>query len=606
MGVKETLVEKHLEVLEWEYEEEVKEKQEKLKKWGVKRCKELGLLFPLTVESTSSGLSGRVLYELSSASENSLKVGDVLQVHNDTSAKESGLGGIVTKSANRGKFVTLACRECLPVRMNECILFFKVANDISFERMRKALRKLSKTETDVTRACFSADKLTLNHQSVTFQNPLLNDAQKEAVKAALADNNPLVLIHGPPGTGKTQTLLEIIRQLEKQNKKLLVCGPSNLSVDNIVERASDIKRLVRLGHPARITEKAQTRSYEYLLSQRNDFEVVRDIKSQLDVLVRAISTRKATRDEYLQIREMRKDLRTREMKVAEEFLRSRNVVCCTLTGADDRIIRESEFDVVIIDEASQALEAESWIALLKGKRVILAGDHQQLPPTVMNVKAEKTLQLSLFERLIRLHPGCSLLLNVQYRMHERIMKWSNDLFYNTKLIAHNSVKDRCVDDLPTFMIIDTAGFDMREDPAEEEDSKSNRFELDLAIKHALNLVDQGVRDIAIIAPYSAQVLQLWDQVNQNNKLKDCVEVGTVDSFQGREKDAIIYSFVRSNDEQEIGFLCELRRSNVAITRARMHVCLIMDSDTICRHENAYKTLHRLVESWNDIEYPQIQ
>ena len=612
MGLKEALIEKHLEAMQWEYEEEVKEKHEKLNKWGIRRCKELGLIYALTVESSGSGLSGRVLYDLSSPTDNALKVGDVLQIHNTqqlTKNDGGSVGGIVTRVGMRGRAVTLACKECLPVGVNDCILFAKVANDVTFERMRKALRKLEKMENAVSQACFSSDAINLNHTaSVTFYDKGLNESQQAAVKAALADNNPLVLIHGPPGTGKTQTLLEIIRQLEKQNKKLLVCGPSNLSVDNIVERASsEVKKLVRLGHPARITEKAQARSYEHLLAQRNDYEVVRDIKSQLDVLVRGISTRKATREEYVQMREMRKDLRTREMRVAEEFLRSMSVVCCTLTGADDRIIREVQFDVVIIDEASQALEGESWIALLKGKRVILAGDHQQLPPTVMNEKAERVLKLSLFERLVKLHPECSLLLNVQYRMHEDIMRWSNEQFYHGKLVAHASVGKRQFEELLPCMLIDTAGFDMREDAVEEEESKSNRHELDLAISHVKKLLHVDVRDIAIIAPYSAQVLLLWDRIMQEQQLDGAVvEIGTVDSFQGREKDAIIYTFVRSNDEQEIGFLRELRRSNVAITRARKHVCLIMDSDTICRHEQAYKKLHQLVDSWNGIEYPEVE
>ena len=618
MKTKRDFIKDYLYALGLEYQEEIKDKQDKLSKLSTKQCKNLGLLFSFSIDACYSGFSGRVCYDLSSSSEirYSLKVGDVLQVFN-SSNKETGnsLSGVITIA--KGKQFVLAVKECLPVNINEIVLFAKVANDITFERMRKALHNLEKIDNSITNLCFPLDKETCENSvhKVEFNpiDPFLNESQKEAVKASFADNNPLIMIHGPPGTGKTQTLLEIIKQLVKYGKKLLVCGPSNLSVDNIVERLNLEPGIVlRLGHPARITEKAMRYSYEQLLSERTDFEVIKDIKRQLDNLFKAISTRKATRDEYNQMKELRKELREREQRASEQFITSIRVVCCTLTGADVRLIRDLVFDVVIIDEASQALEAETWIAVLKGKRVILAGDHMQLPPTVMCQDAERILFLSLFERIQKLRPHLSCLLNIQYRMHRDIMGWSNTHFYNNKLLADASVVDKKIKGFPSIMLIDTAGFEMYEELVEDErESKSNRHEVSIALKHADQLYKAGISNIAIITPYSAQMLLLNDTANETYRHlidRSILEIGTVDSFQGRERDAVIFSFVRSNENinvggSGIGFLSELRRTNVAITRARRHVCLIMDSETIGRGHKAYKDLIEYVERIGQVEYP---
>jgi superfamily I DNA and/or RNA helicase len=615
MVEKRKFVKEYLSALDLEYQEEIKDKREKLAKLSTKQCKDLGLLFSFSIDACFSGVSGRVCYDLSSPQEirYSLKVGDVLQIFSKENS--NSLSGVITVA--KGKNFVLAFKECLPVNICEVVLFAKVANDITFERMRKALHRLEKTEITTTELCFPADKS--NNERILHKldfEPLdssLNESQKEAVKAALADNNPLVMIHGPPGTGKTQTLLEVIKQLINRGKKLLVCGPSNLSVDNIVERLNlKFGLVLRLGHPARITEKAQRYSFENLLAERSDYEVIKDVKRQLDALIRTISTRKATRDEYHQMRELRRELKDREMRASEQFITSIKVVCCTLTSADDRLVREIDFDVVIVDEASQALEAETWIATLKGRRIVLAGDHLQLPPTIMCKDAEKTLYLSLFERMQKLYPPLSCLLNIQYRMHRDIMAWSNSYFYNNKLIADDSVADKRIEGIAPLVLIDTAGFEMFEEAVEDErESKSNRHEVTIALKHADMLYKTGITDIAIITPYSAQMLLLIDTLNES--FKDLanganLEIGTVDSFQGRERDAVIFSFVRSNDfvnssASGIGFLSELRRTNVAITRARRHACLIMDSDTIGRGHEAYKKLVEYIEKLGTVEYP---
>lgn len=377
----------------------------------------------------------------------------------------------------------------------------------------------------------------------------------------------------------------------KLNLKLLVCGPSNISVDNIVEKLSEnkVKKIVRIGHPARILDSIIKHSLEYQLIHGENSNIVtelrKDISKEMKKLSKKGSDKKAI---WKEIRTLRKELKENEKKSISDIIDSANVVLSTCTGAYDFSLKKKKFDLVIIDEACQALEASCWIPLLKGKRAILAGDPFQLPPTILNENIKKNLEVTLFERLYKKYgKEITKMLTIQYRMNNDIMKWSSDEFYEGKLVAHDDVKNRLLTDLekvqetdetitPLFFI-DTSNCGINE--LESEGSKENKQEAEIVFKHIQNLLNAGVDEnkIAIITPYSAQVQMLKTIIHEKHEF---IEIGTVDGFQGREKDSIIISMVRSNEQGEVGFLSDERRTNVAITRAKRHVCIIGDSVTL--------------------------
>lgn len=495
---------------------------------------------------------------------------------------------------------------------------------------------------------------------VEFLDPTLNDSQKDAIRFALASRD-IALIHGPPGTGKTHTLIELILQLVQRKKRVLVCGPSNVSVDNIVERLAPKKvPVVRIGHPARLLPSVLEHSLEVLTQTSDAGGIVKDIRKEIDEKQASIRKTRSGRERrgiYDDLKLLRKEFRQRESKCVDNLVRESSVVLATLHGAGGHQLKNQKFDVVIIDEASQALEAQCWISLLGAEKVVLAGDHLQLPPTVKSTgqkskdetskdetskgTEEKTdtntdvetlkgvsLERTLFDRLLALHgPGIKRMLTTQYRMHEKIMRFPSDELYEGKLIAGDAVKARLLIDLPyevegtddtqePLVFWDTQGGDFPE-KAEDEiskkgallgDSKSNEMEAMVVARHVDNLIDAGIRpdSIAVITPYNGQLALLSRMLREKYP---GLELGSVDGFQGREKEAVVVSLVRSNTEHEVGFLGEKRRLNgmlfplcfsrlcsccscsecnisltmlhiVAMTRPKRHLCICGDSETI--------------------------
>eukprot|EP01027_Heterolobosea_sp_BB2_P010775 GEZU01015771.1.p1 GENE.GEZU01015771.1~~GEZU01015771.1.p1 ORF type:complete len:457 (-),score=170.22 GEZU01015771.1:61-1431(-) len=426
----------------------------------------------------------------------------------------------------------------------------------------------------------------------------LNDSQKDAIKFVLRTKD-IALILGPPGTGKTTTVVEVIRQAVKRKERVLVAAPSNIAVDNVVEKLSEHRiKMVRIGHPARLLPSVVEHSLDSRIHYSEGSKIVADIRKDINSVYGKIRRTK-NRAERAQLRSelksLQKELKAREDQTIRDIVGTSSVVCCTLTGAADRYLRGVNFDLVIIDEAAQAMEAACWIALEKAPKAILAGDPFQLPPTILSKKAQaKGLEVTLFERLYNKYKkdnNIHRMLTVQYRMNELIMRWSSDEFYEGKLVAHDSVKDHLLSDLPgvdssedetvtPLLLIDTAGCDFNENQtADSEESKSNEGEANLVVEHVKRLFSAGVReqDVAVIAPYSAQVQLLKSKLLDEHQF---MEIGTVDGFQGREKEAIVISMVRSNSAGEVGFLSDQRRINVAITRARRHVAVVADSTTM--------------------------
>jgi len=427
----------------------------------------------------------------------------------------------------------------------------------------------------------------------------LNESQQAAVQFALSAGE-FAIIHGPPGTGKTTTLVELIRQIVRAGQSVLAVAPSNLAVDNLLQRLLAAgEHAIRLGNPVRVLPELRAHTLDGLLENHPDMRLARKITREA-YLLRAQAARytrarpepgarQALRQEA---RQMLADARKIEDQLVDRLIRTAPIVCATATGLDGRLLGERRFDWCVLDEASQGTEAVCWIPLQYAERLVLAGDPFQLPPTVLSAAASAGgLQVSLMERLMRLPgPGAARRLDVQYRMHQQIMAFSSAEFYEDSLIASPQVSHHLLRDLPGVSeneltavpveFIDTAGASYDEALEPDGDSRLNRLEAELVVRKVQALLAAGLApaDLAVITPYSAQVRLLRELLKQSE-----IEVDSVDGFQGREKEAIIFSLVRSNAEGEIGFLEDTRRINVAMTRARRKLLIIGDSATIGAH-----------------------
>ncbi|CAH1416706.1 unnamed protein product [Lactuca virosa] len=565
-------------------------------------------LLNLKCVDVQSGLMGKTLIELQS------NKGDVLPAHkfgthdvvvmkpNKADLSSPALGqGVVYRLKDSS--ITIAFDDIPEEGLNSPLRIEKVANEVTYSRMKDTLVQLSKgvqkgPASDLVPVLFGEKPPTKVKKDVSFTpfNKNLDHSQKDAIKKALSSKD-IFLLHGPPGTGKTTTVVEIILQEVKRGSKILACAASNIAVDNIVERLVPHKvKLVRVGHPARLLPQVLDSALDAQVLRGDNSSLANDIRKEMKALNSKLLKAKdknTKREIRKELRILSKEERKRQQLAVTDVIKNSSVVLATLTGSSSRKLDGISFDLVIIDEAAQALEIACWIALLKGSRCILSGDHLQLPPTIQSVEAEKKgLGKTLFERLADLYGDDVMsMLTVQYRMHELIMTWSSKELYNNKIKAHASVAGHTLHELegveksssstePTLLLIDIAGCDM-EEKKDEEESTLNEGEAEIAIAHARRLIQSGVRasDIGIITPYSAQVVLLRVLRTKDDKLKE-LEISTVDGFQGREKEAIIISMVRSNSKKEVGFLSDRRRMNVAVTRARRQCCVICDTETV--------------------------
>jgi superfamily I DNA and/or RNA helicase len=424
----------------------------------------------------------------------------------------------------------------------------------------------------------------------------LNESQRAAVWFALAAMD-VALIHGPPGTGKTTTLVELVRQAVRRGESVLVCAPSNLAVDNLLERLLAAgEHAVRLGHPARVLPQLRDNTLDVLVDNHGDMKLARKFVKEAFALFRQAKkwTRAkpepgARRDMRAEAKALLADARKLEAQAVERVLDAAPILCATTTGLDSEIIGARHFDLLVLDEACQTTEPGCWIPLLRCDRVVLAGDPCQLPPTVVSQEAaQRGFGVSLLERLVgRFGDRATRRLTVQYRMHEQIMAFSSGEFYGGELQAHDTVRKHRLSQLPGVRVgaltetpvefIDTAGAGYEEELEPDGESRRNPQEAALVARKVRALLEAGVAasDVAVIAPYAAQVRRLRELLPVAG-----LEIDSVDGFQGREKEAVVLSLVRSNNEGEIGFLGDVRRTNVALTRARRKLLVVGDSATL--------------------------
>ncbi|OAA43187.1 DNA-binding protein SMUBP-2 [Metarhizium rileyi] len=631
----------------------------------------------LVLSSQRTGLGGRTVLELSpdgatsttgELPEHGIRTGDIVLVAEQPagSAKKREVGELERKGS-RG-VVTKVQRGLLNVALDDGrdevsfagrVWVVKLADEVTYRRMNQTMEKLQRMgEADYSsfiRVLFGLSSPSPLPQdlskdarlgNIEWVDPWLNDSQKDAIRFALASRE-IALIHGPPGTGKTHTLIELILQMVQRKQRILVCGPSNIAVDNIVERLSPHKvPILRLGHPARLLPSVLNHSLDVLTNTSEAGAIVKDVRAEMDAKQASIKKTKSGKERrqiYADLKELRKEYRERERKCVSNLVSGSKVVLATLHGAGGFQLRNEEFDVVIIDEASQALEAQCWVPLLSAKKAVCAGDHLQLPPTIKSLNSKTmpkakdgkspivkgmSLETTLFDRLLALHgPSIKRMLTTQYRMHESIMRFPSDELYESKLVAADAVKARLLKDMEygvqdnedtnePLIFIDTQGGDFPEKNEEDDkddpkkgkgslhsESKSNEMEAALVQQHIEQLVDAGVRpgDIAVVTPYNAQLGVL---APLKEKFPG-IELGSVDGFQGREKEAVIVSLVRSNPEGEVGFLGEKRRLNVAMTRPKRSLTVIGDSETVKRGGMFLKKWMEFLEDKADLRYPDM-
>uniref|UniRef100_A0A224YIC1 DNA helicase n=1 Tax=Rhipicephalus zambeziensis TaxID=60191 RepID=A0A224YIC1_9ACAR len=613
-------VEKHLALLELERQEEVEQNAKLQEKYSLKELQSKGLcITKLVLDCAHTGLYGRSVCKFRSCHHGAplpshgFSNGDIVGVVvASDAAREVICSGVVSSVASAN--ITLAFdegRDTLDADDGRIFNLLKLANDVTYRRLKRTLEKLRKTReirySNLIEILFGTVSpteapISTSQKPIEFSNKALDESQQEAVAFSLRQKE-LAIIHGPPGTGKTTTLVEVILQCSKQGSKVLVCAPSNVAVDNLVERllCTSLK-VVRLGHPARLLPAIARHSLDAILARSDDFGIIGDIRKEIDELMSSSAKSKA-KDKGYQMRgklsELRKELKDREHRAIGRILANADVVLSTLTTASDdgplKNLPEGHFQVAIIDECSQALEVACWMALLRAPKCILAGDHLQLPPTIVSEAAAKGgLEVTLMERALRLHGEAVVrMLVTQYRMHELIMRWSSDRLYAGRLLAHASVAAHLLRDLPgvednddtalPLRLIDTAGCGMVELDTPDDESKGNEGEADLVAIHVERLVSSGVpaSEIAVISPYNLQVELIRLRLSARHP---GLEIRSVDGFQGREKEAVVMSFVRSNDTGTVGFLAEDRRINVAVTRARRHLAVVCDSTTMSRHD----------------------
>lgn len=566
-------------------------------------------LSKLVIKTQDSGLAGRVLVTLVSKTPgaklpwSSFRVGSPVCMVEENVTEVSPWYGVVS-AINHQRIEVALARWPEPIGDSPTFRLEPTANEVARQRERRALTQARSARGD---RLAQLRGILLGQAKPMFGDlepwaPLdqgLNATQCHAVEQALSAKD-VAIIHGPPGTGKTTTIVEMIRQSVRRGQRVLACAPSNLAVDNLLERLlANKEKALRLGHPARVLTSLRDHTLDVCVQSHPDLHLARKLTREAQKLFAkadrftrakpAPGERRALRDEA---RSMLEDARSTQDQLVQELIDGADILCATFTGLDPAILGNRTFDLAVVDEAGQSTEPSCWIPIVRSGKVVLTGDHCQLPPTVISREAlDGGYDLSLMQRLVAQDgEQISCRLDTQYRMHEAIMGFPSNEFYDGCLKAHGDVHKALLSQLDGVMahdltdqpidFIDTAGGDYGEEPGPDGFSLMNLKESHLVCRKVGQLIELGVKpiDIAVICPYAAQAQHVRENLNHRD-----VEVDTVDGFQGREKTVVVISLVRSNHEGQIGFLEDVRRMNVALTRARRKLIVIGDSATIAAH-----------------------
>jgi superfamily I DNA and/or RNA helicase len=566
--------------------------------------------YPIAIKGTEIGRGDYLTVEVERPSHQDLshqfRFGASAALFSNHDPKTDRINGTVAYQGGNRLKLTLNTDELPDWSRNGKLGIDLLFDDNSYDEMQKALKLAAKLVDDnkegrLTRVLTGKNVPAFIPETIHYPLNGLNASQQQAVQK-IVEAQELAIVHGPPGTGKTTTLVQAIKALIKQNKQqILVVAPSNTAVDLLSEKLSNEGlNVLRIGNPARVSEKLMALTLDSKISVHADMKEIKKLKKQASEYKNMAhkykrNFGKAERDQRKALfdaaHQLIKEVDKTEQFIAEDLISKAQIITATLVGANHYTIRDLKFHTVIIDEAGQALEPACWIPISKAQKVIFAGDHLQLPPTIKSQQAAKDgLSTTLLEKCTTLYPEAVVLLEEQYRMNEAIMGFSSKEFYGNRLKAHDSVASRSLfpGDVP-LSFVDTAGCGY--DEKQEGTSTANPEEAAFLFKHLHKLVGEltgyypaeNFPTIAVISPYKEQIRILNQLLQDSPELMvhaDKIAVNTIDSFQGQERDVVYISLTRSNTEGEIGFLNDIRRMNVAMTRARKKLVVIGDSSTL--------------------------
>jgi ATP-dependent RNA/DNA helicase IGHMBP2 len=600
-------------LLKQEKEAELEQYNARLKDSSFSQLRKKGLCwYPVKMDRTGFDSGERLIVRISRPKEHleshQFQSGKPIRLFSNAAGvdEEDYVNGVVNQVKDQEMIITLN-RDELPDWIYSGYLGVQLLFDeISYREMELTMVYLIQSEEkriNELKNILLGDEVAMFSAETPVTNvPSLNERQNEALHL-VKQARDVAIIHGPPGTGKTTVLVEVILQVLKEETQVLVCAPSNAAVDLLVEKLSDKQlEVLRIGNPARVTQDLLSKTLDARIAHHHYYKELRVLRKKADeyrTLARKYkrnfgpSEREQRRLLFDEANKLRAEAEQLEFFISNDIISKSQVIASTLVGANSYALKGKKFRTVFIDEAAQALEPASWIPIIKAERVVFAGDHCQLPPTIKSIEAARAgLDVTLFEKAIK-RSKADVMLTEQYRMNKQIMEFPSRVFYNNQLIANAGVVNAQIfpEDLPVEFV-DTAGTGFFEQVDEESFSTYNKEEANLLVRHfsdyirhleAMDIL-KNVQNIGIISPYKAQVSLLQDAL-KNGQVEDHVltrlSINTVDSFQGQERDIIYMSLVRSNEKGEIGFLSDIRRMNVAMTRARKKLVIIGDSSTIC-------------------------
>lgn len=615
-------LQKQYELLQSEYEYEKKQFEQQTELMGIGRKIKRGMCwYPLNVGRSYYNALNQLVIEVERKDdkdiEHQFEYGrPVCFFTQDASGKLSYLNFVATVSYvdEDRMVVVLPHADALSILQSKEVVGVQLYFDeTSYRTMFEALKQVIVAKNNrlaELRDLFHGSGKASNYSFQPVRFPWLNAAQEEAVNKVLHAKD-VAIVHGPPGTGKTTTLVEAIYETLHRENQVLVCAQSNMAVDWISEKLVDRGvSVLRIGNPSRVNDKMLSFTYERRFESHPDYPQLWSIRKAIRELY-ARGGRGAERENIrLKINSLKDRATELEIRINETLFSDARVIACTLVGSANRLLMGQKFGTLFIDEAAQALEAACWIAIRKADRVILAGDHCQLPPTVKCPEALRGgLGDTLMQTVARNKPDAVSLLRIQYRMNEEIMSFPSEWFYHGLLRSAPEVKYRGILDFDTpIEWINTEGMDCNEEFVGENYGRINKPEAELSVQTLREYLQKIGRervlderiDVGLISPYKAQVQYLRQLIRKDvffKPYRQLITVNTVDGFQGQERDVILISLVRANEEGQIGFLNDLRRMNVAMTRARMKLIVLGDASTLTRHP-FYQRLYEYIEGLN--------